>query len=101
MGLRKKVYEKRALYGIRDGKITFWSFTSDGKQTAGALSAAPDIHPDAVCFEAEMPAGIARMEYWPNEDGTVNWAVESKNRKGWNRFALHIYRRHALARKRN
>jgi hypothetical protein len=89
----KKVYEERALYGVQDGKLSFWSFTSDGKQSTGALSSAPDIHPDAICFEAKMPAGIARMIYWPNGDGTVNWAIESKNKKGWNRFTLHVYRR--------
>jgi hypothetical protein len=38
-----------------------------------------------------MPAGLARMIYWPNDDGGINWAVESKNKKGWKRFTLHHY----------
>jgi hypothetical protein len=38
-----------------------------------------------------MPAGLARMIYWPNDDGSINWAVEAKNKKGWKRFTHHKY----------
>jgi hypothetical protein len=88
----KGVYQEHALYGILDGVVNFWSFTSDGKNSQGMISDGTDIHPEAICFEATMPAGIARMVYWPNEDGGVNWAVESKTKKGWNRFTLHHYK---------
>jgi hypothetical protein len=89
-----KHYREHAVYGVDEsGRVSFWSFTSDGKYSQGCLVEATDIHPEAIAFEAQMPAGLARMIYWPNEDGSVNWAVESKTKKGWNRFAHHIYRR--------
>ena len=88
-----KVYEEHALYGVdREGRVAVWSFTSDGKNSQGLLVEATDVHPEAVAFEAQMPAGIARMVYWPDAEGTVNWAVESKTKKGWNRFTIHHYR---------
>lgn len=87
----KKVYEETAIYGVKDNKICFWSFTSDGKRSEGILSEAKDVHPHSIAFEAQMPAGIARMIYWPNDEG-VSWAVESKTKKGWNRFTLHNYK---------
>lgn len=89
-----KVYEEHAVYSTGDGAaIEFWSFTSDGKRSHGALADGTDVHPEAVCFEAQMPAGLARMIYWPDDDGSVRWAVESKTKKGWNRFTEHVYRR--------
>ena len=87
----KGAYEERALFGADNGVLSFWSFTSDGKRSSGVLSTAPDIHTDAICFEAKMPAGIARQVYWPHADGGFNWAVESRTKKGWNRFTLHHY----------
>ncbi len=86
------VYEEHAILGIEDGKLSFWSFTSDGKNSKGHIADGKDIHPEAICFEAQMPAGLARMIYWPHEEGGFNWAVESKNKKGWNRFTLHHYK---------
>jgi hypothetical protein len=50
------------------------------------------VAPEAVGFEAEMPAGRARMAYWPATDGGFHWVVESRTKKGWNRFAEHRYR---------
>lgn len=89
-----KPYEEYAIYGVGDsGRIHFWSFTSDGKRSEGQLADASDVHPQAVGFEAQMPAGLARMVYWPAEDGGVHWIVESKSRKGWNRFTQHRYQR--------
>jgi hypothetical protein len=88
----KSAYHEHAIIGINDEKLSFWSFTSDGKKSQGALSDGTDIHPEAISFEAQMPAGIARMIYWPNPEGGFNWAVESKTKKGWNRFTLHHYR---------
>jgi hypothetical protein len=33
------------------------------------------------------------MLYWPAEDGDgFRFAVESRNKAGWNRFLLHTYR---------
>ena len=87
-----KVYEEQAIYGVDDvGGLAFWSFTSDGKRSQGALTDAKDLHPEAIAFEAQMPAGTARMVYWPEEDGAVSWVVESKTKKGWNRFTQHRY----------
>jgi hypothetical protein len=86
-----KVYEEIALYGVKKGEISFWSFTSDGKRSEGSIADGSDIHPQAIAFEAEMPAGRARMIYWPNDEGGFNWAVEAKAKKGWRRFTEHRY----------
>ncbi|HSD14118.1 MAG TPA: hypothetical protein VLB74_05690 [Flavobacterium sp.] len=87
-----KTYVETAIFGLKNNQITFWSFTSDGKNSEGILADGSDIHPEAICFVAQMPAGLARMIYWPREDG-FNWAVESKNKNGWNRFTEHYYTR--------
>lgn len=89
----KLVYEEVAMIGVKpDGKVGFWSFTSDGKNSNGTLADATDIHPEAVAFEAQMPAGLARMAYWPDDADGVYWAVEAKNKKGWKRFTEHHYK---------
>ena len=91
--LAGRAYEEIALIGVDDGgALCFWSFTSDGKSSQGALADVSDIHRDAIGFEAKMPAGLAHMAYWPAEDGGFHWAVESKNAKGWRRFTEHHYR---------
>lgn len=87
------VYLELALFGVNpDGEIAFWSFTSDGKQSHGILADCGDIHPQALGFEAQMPAGLARQVYWPDEEEGFRWAVESKTKKGWNLFTEHHYR---------
>jgi hypothetical protein len=86
-----KVYEEDAIYGVNNGTLSFWSFTSDGKRSEGTIADGSDVHPQAIAFEAEMPAGRARMIYWPNDDESVNWAVEAKTKKGWRRFTQHKY----------
>ena len=87
-----KSYKEMALIGVGpDGNIWLWSFTSDKKQSTGHLADVTDIHPGAIGFEAEMPAGLARMAYWPGEEEGFNWVVESKTKKGWNRFTEHHY----------
>ncbi len=86
-------YEELALIGAGDeGKVCFWSFTSDGKRSQGALADATDVHEEAIGFEAQMPAGLARMVYWPDGEGGFFWVVESKTAKGWRRFTEHHYR---------
>jgi hypothetical protein len=87
-------YRERAMIGAGDdGVVSFWSFTSDGKRSQGKVADVSDIDPEAIGFEAQMPAGLARMAYWPDEDGAgFYWAVEAKNKKGWKRFTSHHYR---------
>jgi hypothetical protein len=86
-------YDELAMIGVSPEKeIFFWSFTSDGKQAEGKIADVSDIHPDAIGFEAQMPAGLARTVYWPDEDEGFRWVVESKTKKGWNRFVEHHYR---------
>jgi hypothetical protein len=88
-----RVYEELAVIGVgEDGSVGFWSFTSDGKRSQGAWADVTDLHPEAIGFEAEMPAGRARMVYWPAPDGGFHWVVESRTKKGWNRFVEHKYR---------
>lgn len=87
-------YEELAVYGSGEGGVVaFWSFTSDGKSSHGSLADGSDVHPEAICFEAQMPAGLARMIYWPHQGGGLGWAVESKTKKGWKRFTEHHYLR--------
>src|SRR5262249_58135517 len=89
-----QVYEEVALIGVgEEGKVCFWSFTSDGKRSQGAVADVTDIHPEAIGFEAQMPSGLARMAYWPDGEGGFRWVVESKTKKGWRRFTEHRYTR--------
>jgi hypothetical protein len=86
-------YEEIAHFGAGEGGgITFWSFTSDGKRSQGAPADVTDLHPEAVGFEAQMPAGLARMAYWPDGGGGFYFVAESKHKKGWKRFLEHHYR---------
>jgi len=90
----QKTYDELALYGVgENGKLSFWSFTSDGKNSRGTVADGSDIHPEALGFQAAMPAGLARMVYWPDEDGGFVWAVEAKTKKGWKRFTEHHYKK--------
>lgn len=89
-----KAYEEIALFGKgEEGRLAFSSFTSDGKQSRGAQADGGDVHSQAIAFEAQMPAGLARFVYWPDEEGDgFRFAVESRTQKGWNRFLNHHYR---------
>ena len=90
----RRSYREICLFGPgNDGVLTFWSYTSDGKKSQGRLADGTDVHPAAVCFEAQMDAGLARQVFWPDEGEGLRWAVEARNRKGWNRFTEHHYRR--------
>lgn len=85
--LGAKSYADHTIIGLDSAKIlTSWSFTSDGKHSTGKLSDVSDIHEAAFGFEAEMSAGTARQVFWPDETDGFHWAVESKTKKGWNRF---------------
>jgi hypothetical protein len=85
-------YEEIAYFGVRpDSSVGFWSFTSDGKQSAGQAADVMEIHPQAVGFEAQMPAGLARMAYWPDDEIGFHFAVEAKTKQGWKRFTHHHY----------
>jgi hypothetical protein len=87
-------YKEITIIGVGpEGEVMFWSFTSDKKQSQGRLADLTDIHPQAIGFEAHMPAGLGRMAYWPDEKGGFHWVVEAKTKKGWNRFTEHHYRR--------
>lgn len=84
-----RTYCETAFFGPgEDGALACFSFTNDGKRSLGRLADGSDIHPDALAFEAAMPAGLARMVYWPREDTAPGFlfAVESRTKKGWNRF---------------
>lgn len=87
-------YREVCLFGPdKDGTLTFWSYTSDGKKSSGRLADGSDIDPRAVCFEAQMDAGLARQVFWPADSGGMHWVVESRTKKGWSRLANHHYRR--------
>jgi hypothetical protein len=55
-------YKEIALIGVgSEGEVQFWSFTSDKKQSQGTLADVTDLHPQAIGFEAQMPAGLGRI----------------------------------------
>ena len=88
-----RTYRETCFFGPdKDGVLTFWSYTNDGKRSSGKLSEAADIHPQAVCFEAQMDMGLARQVFWPADSGGMHWVVEAKLKKGWRRIADHHYR---------
>jgi len=90
--LTNGTYDEVAMIGVdAEKEVCFWSFTSDGKQSQGKLADVTDVHPAAIGFEAQMPAGLARMVYWPDDEAGFHWVVESKTKKGWNRFTAHHY----------
>jgi len=87
-----KTYDEIALIGVNpDKEICFWSFTSDGKHSEGRLADVSDLHPDAFGFEAHMPAGLARMAYWPDDEEGFHWVVEANTKKGWRQVTAHHY----------
>ena len=88
-----KVYQEMAIIGSTDNGVHFWSFTNDGKRSEGNVADVTDLHPEAIGFHAEMPAGLARMAYWPREDGGYTWVAEAKTKKGWSRMVEHQYHR--------
>lgn len=86
-------YDELAIIGVNEHKeVAYWSFTSDGKRAEGALADVTDLHPQAVGFEAQMPAGLARQAYFPHDERGFTWVVESKTKKGWKRFVEQHYR---------
>jgi hypothetical protein len=88
-----KSYREVCMFGPdKDGVLTFWSYTSDGKKSSGRLSEADDVHPGSVCFEAQMDAGLARQVFWSDGGDGMNWVVEARTKKGWSRLAEHHYR---------
>jgi hypothetical protein len=88
-----KRYEELAIFRPGEkGSLEFLSFTSDGKHSRGTLADVSDVHPDALGFVAQMPAGLARTIYWPDDTAGFRWAVEARNKKGWNRFTEHHYK---------
>lgn len=86
-------YREIALFGTsQEGGLGFFSFTSDGKRSEGRQADCSDVHPGALAFEAQMPAGLARAIYRPDETGKgFHFAVENKSKEGWNRFLSHHY----------
>src|SRR4051812_34199324 len=51
-----RVYQELGIIGVGDdGDVCFWSFTSDGKRSAGKVADVSDLHPEAIGFEAQMP----------------------------------------------
>ena len=88
--LPQGAYVDTTLFGPGDdGTLGFFSFTSDGKRSVGRKADATDVHPQALAFEARMPGGLARMVWFPAEEGEgFRFAVENRTKKGWNRFVL-------------
>ena len=93
-GPKAFTYDDFTLFGPdADAGVKFWSFTSDGKRSEGWLSTAEDLHPNALAFEADMPAGRARQAYFPHAEGGLGWVVGAKVKAGWSVIADHQYAR--------
>lgn len=85
----KKTYQEIAHYGLnREKTPAFWSFTSDGGNSYGEIADVTEMARDAKGFHAEMPSGLARFGFWPNETGMI-WAAEAKTQKGWKSMIRH------------
>lgn len=85
-------YDEHCIFGPdKDSVAAYWSFTSDGKRSQGRLADGSDVHPRALCFEAQMEAGLARQIFWPDGTSGVRWAVEARIKTGWRRFTEHHY----------
>ena len=88
-----RVYREIALIGVgADGKVGFWSFTNDGKRSQGTVADVTDLHAEAIGFEAQMDAGLARMADWPDGKGGFFWVVESKRKRAGSDYVEHRYR---------
>lgn len=95
--LGDKNYMDHTVIGLSsDKRITCWSFTSDGKNSTGKLADVSDIHPLAIGFESQMPAGLARQAFYPDEKEGFHWVVEAMNKKGWKRFLEQHYVENAI-----
>jgi len=72
-----RAYEELAIIGLGDDRaVHFRSFTSDGKRSEGVIADVSDVHPEAIGFEARMPAGLARMAYWPYWPYWPDWPAQ-------------------------
>jgi len=92
-GNAKGPYRELAMFSADEaGALVCQSFTNDGKSSSGRLVDAADAPAGAIVFEAQMPAGLARQIYWPDESAGFHWAVEARTKKGWSRFTQHHYR---------
>lgn len=78
-----KHYKEHAAFGIDGSTLAFWSFTSDGKRSEGRVADGTDVHPKAVAFEAQMPAGIARRYIGPvNTERSIGPLNQKQKRAG-------------------
>ncbi|NOZ32535.1 MAG: hypothetical protein GXP01_05575 [Alphaproteobacteria bacterium] len=92
IGTSGKSYDELAVFGPGPEKtLCFWSYTSDGKRSEGWQSEAPEIHPQAICFEADMDMGRARQVFYPGQKDGWHWLVEHRVKKGWSRLVDHHY----------
>ena len=80
-------YVELCYFGLNaDGALGFVSFINDGSRSEGVLASGTDIDESAICFEAQMPHGLARQAYWPNGSGGWHWRVERKVKAGWSQI---------------
>lgn len=85
-------YVERCLFGLNAEKsLSFHSFINDGSSSYGIEADGSDISANALCFEAQMPHGLARQTYWPGENGSLNWRVERQVKSGWSELVGHVY----------
>ena len=90
---KRSDYVELCIFGLnKDGVLGFHSFVNDGTSSNGLLADADELVETTICFEAQMPHGLARQTYWPDEVGGWNWKVERKLKSGWSPIIEQAYR---------
>ena len=87
-------YDELTIFGPDEVHgLQYWSFSSNGEQTAGHLISAGGPPEQAVVFDSLAPVSRLRYSYWLiGASGVVAFVVESKSRAGWTRLLEHHYR---------
>ena len=90
---KRSDYVELCIFGLnKDGILRFNSFVNDGTSSSGLIVKTDDLHGTAICFEAQMPHGLARQAYSPDDRGGWNWKVERKVKSGWSPIIEQAYR---------
>jgi hypothetical protein len=77
-----KRYVEHAVYGVdTNGSLKFWSFTSDGKRSEGALVEASDIHPEALASRPRCPRAPPEWSTGPSPTAASTGSSNPKRKK--------------------
>ncbi len=77
-----QVHEETAIYGIAGGKLSFWSFTSDGKRSEGTIADGRDVDPEAIAFEGPNACGSRPDDPRAERRGRIQLGRGGRDEKG-------------------